>query len=107
MPSTTPDFSTSTAGCSVGRATAPLASLKVGGVRGARCGGTSPDFGLSDLGQASSNDARGGSAGSGGTAGGQGRRPAAKRAVGNRSLMRARGRRPLLRRREEKSRKRP
>src|SRR5260221_3212989 len=99
MPSTTPDFSTVTAGC----AGAPLAS-KVGGVRGPRrCGGTSPGFGRSAFGQASSNDAGGGSAGSGdgGAAGGLGRRSADKRSGGNGSLVRAWARSRSLRDVEE------
>ena len=86
MPSTTPDFSTVTAGCSVFGAAAPLASLKVVGDRGARrCGGTSPGLCRSGFGQASSNDAGGGSAGSGGggTSDGLGRRSADKRSGGN------------------------
>src|SRR5882724_13107996 len=105
MPSTTPDFSTVTAGCSAGRGTAPLASKVEGrGVR--RCGETSTDFARSALGQASSNDAGGGSAGSGdgGTAGGLGRRSADKRSGGNGSLVRACARSRSLRDVEENSR---
>src|SRR5882672_4829817 len=105
MPSTTPDFSTVTAGCSAFRAAAPLAS-KVEGVSGPRrCGGTSPGFGRSAFGQASSNDAGGGSAGSGGgAAGGFGRRSADKRSGGNGSLVRACARSRSLRDVEENSR---
>src|SRR5437773_11107839 len=108
MPSTTPDFSTVTAGCSVFRAAASLASLEVEGERGdaRRCGGTSPGFARSAFGQASSNDAGGGSAGSGdgGTAGGLGRRSADRRSGGNGSLVRACARSRSLRDVEENSR---
>src|SRR5260221_8418983 len=105
MPSTTPDLSTVTAGCSAFRAAAPLDS-KVEGVRGTRrCGGTSPGFGRSAFGQASSNDAGGGSAGSGGgAAGGLGRRSADKRSGGNGSEVRACARSRSLRDVEENSR---
>ena len=108
MPSTTPDFSTVTAGVSSVRAGAPLVSLIVEGVRGgggARRGATSPSRGRSVFGQASSNDAGGGSAGSGGgTAGGLGRKSADSRSGGNGSLVRACARSRSFRDVEENSR---
>src|ERR1700737_435836 len=82
MPSTTPDLSTVTGGCSSrgaggwSEAAAPSASLKVEGARALRRGGNaaSAGFARSNFGQASSNVAGGASAGSaGGGAGGGGR----------------------------------
>ena len=66
MPSTTPDFSTVTAGCSSFRAGGAVGLAEGRGCprRLRRCGGTSPGLGRSGFGQASSNDAGGGSAGS-------------------------------------------
>ena len=109
MPSTTPDFSTVTAGVSSVRAGGAVGRADSRGCprrrRGARRGATSPGRRRSVFGQASSNDAGGGSAGSGGgTAGGLGRRSADSRSGGNGSLVRACARSRSFRDVEENSR---
>src|SRR5690348_16988575 len=106
MPSTTPDFSTVTAGCSAG---APPGSVKVEGERNGglrRSGGASPGFVRSVFGQASSNDGGGasGTGGGGGAADGLGRTSADSRSGVSGSLVRDCARSRSLRDVEENSR---
>src|SRR5258705_11318811 len=90
MPSTTPDLSTITSGRFSGRASPPLASASVGGMRLLRHGGeVSPALARSAFGQGSSNGAGCGSSVSTGGTVALGRRSDDKRSGGSASLDRA------------------